>query len=200
VTGGTYDRAYDLDTAGNLISGGPVDESAPATVSSYRLDKYEVTVGRFRQFVAAWNGGYTPPPGSGKHAYLNGGRGLLDSASPGTYEAGWLASDDDNIAPTDSNLIECGTLGDSTWTEIAGSQESLPINCVNWYDAYAFCIWDGGVLPSEAEWGYAAAGGSQQREYPWGSTDPGTTNRYAIYYCNYPKRQFQNLAHPAMDG
>jgi formylglycine-generating enzyme required for sulfatase activity len=63
---------------------------------------------------------------------------------------------------------------------------------VNWWEAYAFCIWDGGFLPSEAEWEYAAAGGSQQREYPWGSTDPKTANQYAIYsditesICYYP--------------
>ena len=74
----------------------------------------------------------------------------------------------------------------ATWTTTAGSQENLPINCVNWYEAYAFCIWDGGFLPSEAEWEYAAAGGSQQREYPWGSTAPGTANQYAIYGCYYP--------------
>jgi formylglycine-generating enzyme required for sulfatase activity len=49
----------------------------------------------------------------------------------------------------------------------------------------AFCIWDGGFLPSETEWEYAAAGGSEQREYPWGSTDPGAESEYAIYGSDY---------------
>ena len=57
---------------------------------------------------------------------------------------------------------------------------------MNWWEAYAFCIWDGGFLPSEAEWEYAAAGGSQQREYPWGTAAPGTGNQYAIYGSYYP--------------
>jgi formylglycine-generating enzyme required for sulfatase activity len=161
-------------------------------VSGFRLDKYLVTVGRFRQFVAAWNGGsgYTPPAGSGKHTHLNGGRGLANSASPGTYETGWLTTDNINIAPTNENLA-CQPIY-PTWTNTAGSQETLPISCVTWWEAYAFCIWDGGFLPSEAEWEYAAAGGSQQREYPWGSTAPGDVcpgagcQYYAIYGCNYP--------------
>ncbi|HXN32468.1 MAG TPA: formylglycine-generating enzyme family protein, partial [Polyangiaceae bacterium] len=159
-----------------------------ATVSGFRLDKYLVTVGRFRQFVAAWNGGYAPPAGSGKHAHLNAGSGL--TATDGGYEPGWDAADDGNLAPTDTNLA-CGS--PNTWTPSAGAQENLPINCVLWWEAYAFCIWDGGFLPSEAEWEYAAAGGSQQREYPWGSADPGTSNQYAIYgdgngtgNCYYP--------------
>ena len=58
------------------------------------------------------------------------------------------------------------------------------VEAESWYDAYAFCIWDGGFLPSEAELEYAAAGGSQQREYPWGSTDPGTDSQHAIYGCS----------------
>jgi formylglycine-generating enzyme required for sulfatase activity len=120
-----------------------------------------------------------------------------------SYEPGWVASDDSNIAPTTANLATfsystCLGIGSppfsnayDTWTSTAGTQENLPINCVNWYEAYAFCIWDGGFLPSEAEWGYAAAGGNQQREYPWGSTPPGTSNQYAIYgdsngNCYYP--------------
>jgi len=143
-------------------------------------------VGRFRQFVAAWNGGsgWTPPAGSGKHAHLNGGQGVANSGSAGGFETGWVTSDDGNIAPTDTNLA-CQP-GYATWTNGAGANERLPINCVNWWESYAFCIWDGGFLPSEAEWEYAAAGGSQQREYPWGSTAPGTGNQYAIYGCYYP--------------
>jgi formylglycine-generating enzyme required for sulfatase activity len=183
VAGGSYDRTY-----ANPGSG-PTGESDPSSVSEFRLDKYEVTVGRFRAFVAAWNGGagYTPPAGSGKHAHLNGGQGLVDAVT-GAYETGWLAGDDDNLALTDANLGSCVTSGVpyATWTPSAGNDETLPINCVNWYEAYAFCIWDGGFLPSEAEWEYVAAGGSQQREYPWGSTAPGTGSEYAIYGCDYP--------------
>jgi formylglycine-generating enzyme required for sulfatase activity len=82
------------------------------------------------------------------------------------------------VNPTNANLA-CS--GYSTWTATAGAQENLPINCVNWYEAYAFCIWDGGFLPSMAEWEYAAAGGDEQRLYPWGSTSPGVANQYAIY-------------------
>jgi formylglycine-generating enzyme required for sulfatase activity len=193
VSGGTYFRTYDpfAENDASLFSpvlaadGGPSGVADPATVSSFLLDKYLVTVGRFRQFVMAWNGGagYTPPPGTGKHRHLNGGNGL--NATTGGYEPGWAATDDSNIAPTDMNLA----CGGSTWTPSPGSQENLPITCVNWYEAYAFCIWDGGFLPSEAEWEYAAAGGSQQRLYPWGPTDPGTSSQYAIqntYNTTYP--------------
>jgi len=177
--------------------GGPTGEADPATVSTFRLDKYLVTVGRFRQFVSAWKGGagYMPAAGSGKHTHVNNGRGLENSGSPGTYEMGWDATDWNSttyLDPTDTNLA-CGSPY-TTWTDTtAGGHENLPITCVNWYEAYAFCIWDGGFLPSEAEWEYAAAGGKQERQYPWGSTGPGTTNQYAVYgdgngSCYYPSR------------
>jgi formylglycine-generating enzyme len=178
VPGGTFSRAY---TNGGS---GATGLANPATVSSYRLDKYDVTVGRFRRFVRAVNAGYLPPAGAGKHAHLNGGLGLSNSANPGTYETGWLAPDGIEVAPTPANLACDARI--ATWTDAPGGNETLPITCVHWYEAYAFCIWDSGFLPSEAEWEYAAAGGAEQREYPWGSADPGTSSRYAIYGCLYP--------------
>ena len=178
VTGGTYYRTYDttFDMNGNAIlgvDGGPTGEADPATVSGFRLDKYLVTVGRFRQFVSAWNAGWTPSAGSGKHTHLNGGNGL--SATGGGLRAGLgHGGQPQHCADERQPLGRMRSIpASATWTASAASQENLPINCVNWWESYAFCIWDGGFLPSEAEWEYAAAGGSQQREYPWGSAAPG---------------------------
>lgn len=179
VPAGTFSRS-------STSNGSVVTYSDPATVSAYRLDKYLVTVGRFREFVAAWNGGdgYTPPAGSGKHTHLNDGHGLEISGAPGTYEVGWDEKFDTKLQLTHDNL-RCDEAY-STWSDAAGTGDTLPANCVNWWEAYAFCIWDGGFLPSEAEFMYAAAGGSEQRKYPWGAQDPGSNFLYAICNCNYP--------------
>jgi formylglycine-generating enzyme required for sulfatase activity len=175
VAGGTFNRSYQNNGSG------PTGQSNPATVSDFGLDKYLVTVGRYRQFAAAWTGGWRPAAGAGKHAHLSGG-GL--TATAGGVETGWDTTWTTNVRPTTASLTG-GSYCDgthATWTASAtGGRENMPINCVNWYEAYAFCIWDGGFLPSEAEWGYAAAGGSEQRRYPWGTAAPGTMNQYAIY-------------------
>jgi sulfatase modifying factor 1 len=178
VPGGTFYRSYTNDGSG------PAGEADPATVFGFRLDKYVATVGRFRQFVSAVNAGWLPAAGSGKHTHLNGGRGLADSSNPGAYEQGWATAGNGGIAPTSANL-GCHA-GYSAWTDAPGGQETLPMTCIDWYEAYAFCIWDGGFLPSEAEWEYAAAGGPQQRAHPWGLAAPGTGDQYAIYGCLYP--------------
>lgn len=181
MAGGTYYRTYTND--GN----GATAQNDPATIDGFRLDKYLITVGRFRQFVAASVAGWVPEQGSGKHSHLNGGQGLANSGGPG-FEPGWNSDDAIYLAATSDEWaarLNCEP-SFQTWTDEPGPHETLPMNCMSWYEATAFCIWDRGFLPSETEWEYAAAGGAEQREYPWGSTDPGMASDRVISGCNFP--------------
>jgi formylglycine-generating enzyme required for sulfatase activity len=187
ITSPTFSRSYDGITTGHT------DAKWKAQISTFRLDKYEVTVGRFRQYVAAVLAGWKPTAGSGKHSHLNGGLGLAGPASG--YEPGWdpdyttAENFPTDKATWDKNLVTTtGMGGDSyrpTWTSLPGGNEKKPINQVNWYDAYAFCIWDGGFLPSEAEWNYAAAGGTEQRVYPWSVAYPPGSSTISDAYATY---------------
>ena len=140
-----------------------------ATVDGFYLDAFEITVGRFRQFVAQYDG--TPPAeGAGAHPLI--------------ANSGWLAEWNAELPANQtelSNMLECGEA--STWTDQPGDNENLPINCATWYELFAFCIWDGGRIPTEAEWEFAAAGGLSNRLYPWGS-DSADISR-AIGECKY---------------
>jgi formylglycine-generating enzyme required for sulfatase activity len=147
VPGGTFLRSYDGVTLTDT-------SAAAATVGAFRLDTYLVTVGRFRAFVDAGQGTRAAPPavGAGAHPRIAGSG----------WDAAWDASLVDALPPA----LACG--GES-WTDAPGAHEALPMNCVSWFEAFAFCAWDGGFLPSEAEWNFAAAGGDEQRVYPWSS-------------------------------
>ncbi len=183
VPGGTFYRSYDGVEY--------TDNSYPATVDDFYLDKYEITVGRFRQFVNAGMGTQASPPVSGA------------GANPLIAGSGWDSTWNSYLPADTASLkaaMKCVAIYE-TWTDPAGSNESKPVNCMDWYTAFAFCAWDGGRLATEAEWNYAASGGSEQRAYPWSSPPTSTTidDSYVVY-CGGSCASAQNVGSKSPKG
>jgi formylglycine-generating enzyme required for sulfatase activity len=162
VSGGTFSRSYDVVNY--------VDPTYEATISSFELDMFEVTVGRFREFLDAGLGTQAGPPAAG------------DGAHPLIAGSGWDSAWNAELT-ADRTAIEASLNCDiafQTWTDTPGAKEKRPINCLTWYEAFAYCAWAGGRLPTEAEWNYAASGGDEQRVFPWGDN---IDHDHAVYGC-----------------
>ena len=125
VTGGTF-RMGQADAYGTGI------DSMVVTVSGYAMDSHEVTVARFRRF---WEAGH--PEVTAPVPY------------PGGHQIDWLTPA--SFGRSGAQVVEPATTNRCTWTAAAGDNETLPINCVSYYTALAFCVWDGGRLPTATE-------------------------------------------------
>lgn len=124
----------------------------PRTIA---LDVHEVDVARFRRF--ARSSGFTD---------------LREVRYPeGSRLSGRGAAAEADVAASQPLC---------TFSEDAAS-DTLPINCVSWETALAFCAFDGGRLPTLAElelvrrwWAVEGvdAPGADGRLYPWGDEEP----------------------------
>jgi formylglycine-generating enzyme required for sulfatase activity len=138
------------------------------------LDKYEVTIGRFRAFLDNYdewrNLDGEPQPGAASHPRIPGSG----------WQERYLEHLPASAAVFEERLLDCAGAPFSTWTAPSGTNQ-VPLNCVTWYEAAAFCAWDEGRLPTFAEWSYAAGGGAEDRTYPWGNEVP--SRSHAMYGC-----------------
>ena len=111
------------------------------TVKPFWIDRHEVTVADFAQFVAA-TGYQTDAEQFGWSGAFN----LKTKQWEKTKGADWRHPDGPTSKPADNE----------------------PVSQVSWNDAEAYAKWAGKRLPSEAEWEFAARGGLVQKKYSWG--------------------------------
>jgi formylglycine-generating enzyme required for sulfatase activity len=77
-----------------------------------------------------------------------------------------VAGQSDNPREAGGSIAQC------TYTTNPGPNDALPVNCISWDLAKAYCESLGKILPSEAQLEYAASARSSRR-YVWGSDLPG---------------------------
>jgi formylglycine-generating enzyme len=166
VPGGDFTRA----------SADPLS-TVDAHVEPFTMDRFEVTASRYRAYLAsydAWRASGHPRQGAGSHG----------------NELGWNKTWEVTHLPATRAELEAQTsLGCGSSLDPANQAlDSRPMNCVTWYEAYAFCVWDGGRLPTEAERLFAASGGREQRLFPWlASGDRGSaTAERAVFSRDLP--------------
>ena len=125
-----------------------------AVVDPMRLDKFEVSVARYRE---ALRQGFKSP-----------------DDSP-TANDGFI----DPLALVDPNA--CTFSGDAAAPHSPEFREKLPLNCVSWTTARALCRFLGGDLPTEVQWEWAATAASRPAKtvYPTGDTLPDCS--HAVY-------------------
>jgi formylglycine-generating enzyme required for sulfatase activity len=113
-------------------------------LEEYFMGKTEVTNAQYARFLA-W-----------LRARPSGDRDISHPLQP--FDKSHVPDSDASIAWTASGKAPEGI-------------EDLPVVLIDWYDAYAYCHWAGGTLPSEAQWERAAGQGepgAARRRFPWG--------------------------------
>ena len=89
------------------------------------------------------------------------------------------------LAATETTEEQCVKIGPRQSQQCAAGS-TRPVVNINWNEARAVCQQAGGDLPTEAQWEYAARGGSR---FPWSFGDDEELLKYYAWYANNAKER-----------
>jgi len=168
ILGGTFQM-------GDSFSEGYSDELPVHTVtlSSFKMSKYEITNAQFAEFL---NSAY---PDQIKEV----GGVIYAASDTGNSYPFFSTSSAPTGSPDYGEYSQIDFSGDVFTVLFKDGRDMIndPVVVVSWYGANAFCDYYGYVMPTEAQWEYAARGGLSGNRFPWGDT---INHDYANYRAN----------------
>jgi formylglycine-generating enzyme required for sulfatase activity len=100
----------------------------------------------------------------------------------------------DNKLPFDPAQGDEAT-ANCTWSTTPMGREAMPVSCIDWPSARAFCKHEGGDLPLEVQWEYATtmSGRTAKTHYAWGDGTEGLPACTDVVYSRGSAVTFTNF-------
>ncbi len=188
-----------FEPGGSYLMGSPDGEGGPAehpqqkvTLSPFFIDQFEVTRAQFTMFLNDNKHGLKCneigpdmcPPGPGEYAKSTETRDWAIDV----FQNGKLLKRVDDYVPSVERIFSARK-----------GEERMPMDDVSPLAADAYCAWAGKILPTNAQWEYAARVEpltGQTRRYPWGNNFSKTAARCLYVHCPLPKGKLASWMAP----